>query len=388
MKHVAILGSTGSIGIQALDVVSYHPDRFKVTALAAYQNDVLMAEQIERFQPALAVLIDEAAAARLRRNYHGSTRIAAGQEGLLEAATLTENDIVLTAMVGAAGIRPTLAAIEAGKDIALANKETLVAAGSIVTAAAARKACRLLPVDSEHSALFQCLQGEKADAVARLILTASGGPFRGYSRRQLERITVEQCLQHPNWSMGRKITVDSATMVNKGLEVIEARWLYDIAFERIEVVIHPQSIVHSMIEFVDGSTMAQLGLPDMRLPIQYALTWPDRLPSPAPSMDWRQARLLEFLPPDTDTFRGLALAYEAGETGGTMPCVLNAANEVAVEAFLQKHLPFLAIPEIIGETMSRHSVITAPSLPEILLADVWAREVATGLTETFRKKGG
>lgn len=388
MKHVAILGSTGSIGIQALDVVNYHPDRFKVTALAAYHNDVLMAEQIERFRPALAVLADEAAATRLRRNYHGPTRIAAGQEGLLEAATLMENDMVLTAMVGAAGIKPTLAAIEAGKDIALANKETLVAAGSIVTAAAARKSCRLLPVDSEHSALFQCLQGEKADAVARLILTASGGPFRGYSRQQLECITVEQCLQHPNWSMGRKITVDSATMVNKGLEVIEARWLYDIAFERIEVVIHPQSIVHSMIEFADGSTMAQLGLPDMRLPIQYALTWPDRLPSPVPSMDWRQMRSLDFLPPDTDTFRGLALAYEAGETGGTMPCVLNAANEVAVEAFLQKHLPFLAIPEIIGETMSLHSVITEPSLDDILSADLWAREVAAGLTETIRKKGG
>ena len=388
MKHVAILGSTGSIGIQALDVVSYHPDRFKVTALAAYQNDVLMAEQIERFRPALAVLADEAAAARLNRYYHGPTRIAAGQEGLLEAATLVENDMVLTAMVGAAGIRPTLAAIEAGKDIALANKETLVAAGSIVTAAAAQKGCRLLPVDSEHSALFQCLQGEKADTVARLILTASGGPFRGYSRQQLECITVEQCLQHPNWSMGRKITVDSATMINKGLEVIEARWLYDIAFERIEVVIHPQSIVHSMIEFTDGSTMAQLGLPDMRLPIQYALTWPDRLPSPVPGMDWRQARSLEFLPPDTDTFRGLALAYEAGETCGTMPCVLNAANEVAVEAFLQRHLPFLAIPEIIGETMSRHSVITEPSLDDILSTDLWAREVAAGLTETIRKKGG
>ena len=373
MKKVAILGSTGSIGVQALEVISYHRDLCQITVLAAYHNDQLLEQQINQYQPLLAVLVDEQAAQRLKNRYTGTTKILCGEEGLLEAATLPQNDIVLTAMVGAAGIKPTLAAIEAGKDIALANKETLVAAGEIVTRLAREKGIRLLPVDSEHSALFQCLQGEKHQAIERLILTASGGPFRGYSREQLAKITVEQCLRHPNWSMGKKITVDSATLINKGLEVIEARWLFDIDFDYIDVVVHPQSIIHSMVEFVDGSTIAQLGKPDMRLPIQYALLWPDRIASKNPRLDWRQASNLEFQAPDVETFSGLKLAYQVGRAGGTMPCVFNAANEIAVNAFLSGRLPFLGISEAVEEAVANHCIIQAPVLADVFAADLWAR---------------
>lgn len=386
MKRIAILGSTGSIGMQALEVIDLHPDRFSVTALAAYQNDRLLEEQIEKYSPLYAVLIDQKAAQNLRNRYRGSTKILAGEDGLLIAAALDENDIVLTSMVGAAGIKPTIEAIKAGKDIALANKETLVAAGEIVTALAAQTGSAILPVDSEHSALFQCLQGEDRKTISRLILTASGGPFRGWVAADLQDVTVEQCLRHPNWSMGQKITIDSATLVNKGLEVIEARWLYDIDYDKIDVVIHPQSIIHSMVEFVDNSTMAQLGKPDMRLPIQYAFTWPARIPSPTASMDWSKATCLEFLPPDVDTFRGLSLAYHVGRAGGTLPSVFNAANEVAVNAFLASDLSFLTIYTIIEEAVAIHTSKKNPSLNDILAADLWAREFAQHLVEKYKKK--
>ncbi len=386
MKKISILGSTGSIGVQALEVIDLHPDLCSVTVLAAYQNDRLLEKQIEKYTPSYAVLIDEKAAKKLKSRYQGKTKILAGEEGLLAAAALPESDIVLTSMVGAAGIRPTVEAIKAGKNIALANKETLVAAGEIVTTLAAQTGSAILPVDSEHSALFQCLQGEDPKTVSRLILTASGGPFRGWTAADLQDVTIEQCLHHPNWSMGKKITVDSATLVNKGLEVIEAKWLYNIDYDNIEVVIHPQSIIHSMVEFVDNSTMAQLGKPDMRLPIQYAFTWPVRIPSPASSMDWSQTGCLEFQPPDLDTFRGLSLAYQVGRAGGTLPCVFNAANEVAVNAFLTGNLSFLSIYTIIEETVACHSSIQKPGLDDIFAADLWAREYAQQLIEKSKKK--
>lgn len=386
MHHIAILGSTGSIGTQALEVIAFHPELYRVTALAAHHNDCLLEAQIEKFNPLVAVLIDDKAAARLRSRYRGVTRILAGEEGLLEAATLSTTNTVLTAMVGAAGIKPTIAAIEAGKNIALANKETLVAAGEIVTRLAKEKGVQLLPVDSEHSALMQCLHGESAKTVKRLLITASGGPFRGYTTEQLAAITVEQCLHHPNWSMGKKITVDSATLVNKGLEVIEAKWLFGIEYDNIDVVVHPQSIVHSMVEFVDGSTIAQLGKPDMRLPIQYAFTYPKRISSPAPVMDWTQLTSLEFMAPDKKTFRGLDLAYQVGRCGGTLPCVFNAANEIAVNAFLTGKLPFLEIVTVIENTVNRHQNVIAPSLPAIFTADLWAREYAQELIARYDRE--
>ena len=381
MKHIAILGSTGSIGVQALEVIDHHPDLYRITTVAAYHNDQLLEAQINKYSPLVAVLVDEQAAERLNKRYRGNTKILSGADGLLTAASLVETDIVLTSMVGAAGIRPTLAAIEAGKDIALANKETLVAAGEIVTALAAQTGSRILPVDSEHSALFQCLQGEQRSDISRLILTASGGPFRGYSRDRLQTVTVAECLRHPNWTMGKKITVDSATLINKGLEVMEAKWLFGVDLDKIEVVIHPQSIVHSMVEFIDNSTIAQLGRPDMRVAIQYAFTWPERMTSPAGSLDWRQASKLEFMPPDKETFTGLALAYQVGKAGGTLPCVFNAANEVAVNAFLDNKLSFLHIYDIIETTVANHSAVQQPGVQEIFAADCWARQYAQELTE-------
>lgn len=373
MQNVAILGSTGSIGTQTLEVVEANRDQFSVTVLTAYNNDELLERQIEKFKPEVAVLVDDTAAVRLNKRYKGTTTILSGEAGLLEAAVHSPTNIVVTAMVGFAGLKPTIEAIKAKKNIALANKETLVAAGEIVMPLAQINGVKILPVDSEHSALFQCLQGEKSSTVKKLILTASGGPFRGYTPEQLEDISVEQCLKHPNWSMGRKITVDSASLVNKGLEVIEARWLYDVNYDNIEVVVHPQSIVHSMIEFVDGSIIAQMGKPDMKLPIQYALTYPHRIPSLTPKLDWAQMLSLEFMPPDSKTFRGLSLAYQAGRHGGTMPCVFNAANEVAVNAFLKNSIPFPAIYTIIEKTMDCHKAVFRPNLDEVFAADSWAR---------------
>lgn len=379
MKSLAILGSTGSIGTQTLDVVRAHPERFRVTALAAHKSDGQIEEQIREFSPAIAVLTDEAAAVGLRARYHGATEILSGAEGLLAAAVLPTADTVVTSLMGFAGLAPTLAAIEAGKDIALANKETLVVAGELVMNAAKAHGVAILPVDSEHCALFQCLQGEKREAVERLILTASGGPFRGKKLAALKAVSLADCLNHPTWAMGKKITVDSATLINKGLEVIEAHWLYDMPYDKIEVVVHPQSIVHSLVSFRDGAVMAQLGLPDMRLPIQYALTYPDRVASDFPRLDFSRLGALTFEPPDTETFRGLEIAAEAGRTGGTAPCVMNAANEIAVEAFLDGFIGFLDIYHIIEKTLAARPVRRAATFEVLQEEDAWARQYARQL---------
>jgi 1-deoxy-D-xylulose-5-phosphate reductoisomerase len=376
MKHIAILGSTGSIGTQALDVIAANRDRYTITALAAYKNEQLLAEQIEYFKPKIAVLMDKAAADRLAHRYHGNTQILTGEDGLIEAATFDQSDTVLTSLVGFAGLRPTVAAIKARKNIALANKETLVAAGELVMSLAREHNVTISPVDSEHSAVFQCLNGENKQQIQRVILTASGGPFRECTTEQMRTATIEDCLKHPNWSMGRKITVDSATLANKGLEVIEAKWLFGVAYENIDVCVHPQSIIHSMVEFVDGSIMAQLGMPDMRIPIQYALSYPDRIPSDFPRLDLTSLSALTFYKPDTEKFPALQLAYSAGNQGGTMPCVYNAANEVGVYAFLNGEIGFLDIANVIRYTMEKHTLITTPSLENIHDADAWARGVA------------
>lgn len=373
MRYISILGSTGSIGTQTLSVVAANPDLFTICAVAAYSSDVLLEEQIERFKPEVAVLVDKKAAERLQKRYNGATKIMAGEEGLLEAATYKKADIVLTSLVGFAGLRPTLAAIEAGKDIALANKETLVAAGELVIGLAKQKNVKILPVDSEHSAILQCLQGESRRRISRIILTASGGPFRGKTKSELAKVSVEECLCHPNWSMGKKITVDSATLVNKGLEVIEAKWLFGVDYNEIDVVVHPQSIIHSMVEYQDGAVMAQLGQPDMRVPIQYALTYPDRLPSEFPRLSFDKLTGLTFEKPDTNTFPALAMAFAAGEVGGTLPCVFNAANEIAVYAFLRGEIQFLDIFNSIQHTMKQHQVTLKPVIEEIFTADAWAR---------------
>ena len=369
MKNVSVLGSTGSIGKQTLEVAAANPDKIKIRALAAHTSDVLLEEQINIFQPDIAALSDEAAAERLKKRYTGKTKILAGEAGLLEVATFSEVDTVLASMVGYAGLRPTLAAIEHGKDIALANKETLVAAGSIVMSAVAEHNVTLLPVDSEHSAIFQALAGGKHQEVKRLLITASGGPFRGKKIEDLKNVSVKQCLSHPTWKMGRKITIDSASLMNKGLEVIEAKQLYNVDYDKIQVVVHPQSIIHSMVQYVDGSVIAQLGSTDMRLPIQYALTYPERMVCPAEKLDFWQMKDLTFEKPDTDTFRGLALAYEAGKIGGSMPCVMNATNEIAVEAFLNEKISFLDIYDIIEEAMQSHITLIEPELEDLFEID-------------------
>ncbi|MDR1702699.1 MAG: 1-deoxy-D-xylulose-5-phosphate reductoisomerase [Sporomusaceae bacterium] len=376
MEYVSILGSTGSIGTQALEVIAAKRNIFGVAALASFQNDTLLAEQIEIFKPKLAVLVDKKAADRLSKNYHGPTTILSGEEGLIEAAVEESAQTVLTAVVGFAGLKPTLAAIEAGKNIALANKETLVAAGELVMRAAVLNKVRILPVDSEHSAIFQCLQGERREQAEKIILTASGGPFRGKKTADLQKVTVADCLNHPNWVMGAKITVDSATMANKGLEVIESKWLFGLNYEQIEVCVHPQSIIHSLVEFKDGSVMAQMGKPDMRLPIQYALTYPERLPSNFSKLDFKKMPNLTFEEPDTTVFTALALAFEAGRAGGTMPCVYNAANETAVYAFLEHKIGFLDIASVIEKVMGAHKNVISPQLDDIFAADAWARECA------------
>ena len=381
MKKLAILGSTGSIGRQTVDVALAHPELFSVSVLAANANDALIEEQIRALSPELAVLADDEAAARLKARYVGRTRIEGGREAFVAAAAYPSVDIVVTSMMGFAGLAPTMKALDAKKDIALANKETLVVAGELVMAKAREVGAAILPVDSEHSALFQCLQGEEARCVERIILTASGGPFRGRLREELKAVTVKECLAHPTWQMGQKITIDSATLVNKGLEVIEAHWLYDVPYDAIEVVVHPESIVHSMVGFADGAVMAQLGPADMRLPIQYALTYPQRQASAFERLDFAKIAALSFEKPDTETFRGLALAYEAGRAGGTLPCVMNAANEVAVAAFLAERIRFLDIYVIIEHTMEKCSVQKAPSLDDLFAADAEARRVAKGFLQ-------
>jgi len=369
MKKIAILGSTGSIGTQTLEVVRGNDD-LKVVALAAGSNVEKMEEQVREFRPKLVVMWTEEAAADLRvRLADLRIRVAAGMEGLLEAAVFPESQVLVTAIVGMIGIRPTIAAIRAGKDIALANKETLVCAGHIIMPLAKECGVKVLPVDSEHSAIFQSLNGEPADRIEKILLTASGGPFRGRSRGQLKSVRPEDALKHPNWNMGRKITIDSATLVNKGLEVMEAKWLFGVGLDRIQVVVHPQSILHSAVQFVDGSIIAQLGMPDMKLPIQYALFYPDRRPMKGSRVDLFALGQLSFEKPDTDTFTGLAYAYRAAEAGGSMPTVYNAANEKAVELFLAGQISYLEIPELIGEAMAEHRLIPNPGVEEILEAE-------------------
>ena len=382
MKNLAILGSTGSIGTQTLDVVRDLPEMFRVAVLAANTSDKKLEAQIDEFRPELAVLADESAAARLKARYKGATKILGGEDGLVAAAVFPAVDMVVTSLMGFAGLAPTLAAIRAGKNIALANKETLVAAGELVRREASAHGTAILPVDSEHSALFQCLQGEKREAVESLILTASGGPFRGRRKEALAGVSIGDCLKHPTWSMGRKITVDSATLVNKGLEVIEAHWLYDMPYDKIKVVIHPQSIVHSMVAFQDGAVMAQLGVPDMRLPIQYALTYPERMASTLARLDFARLGTLTFEEPDTKTFRGLDIAIEAGRAGGTAPCVMNAANEIAVAAFLDGSIGFLDIYDIIEQALSARSVRPAESFEILREEDAWARAYAARLLQS------
>ncbi|MCM1134801.1 MAG: 1-deoxy-D-xylulose-5-phosphate reductoisomerase [Clostridium sp.] len=374
MKKIGILGSTGSIGTQTLEIVRNNKD-LQVAALAAGSNVQKIEEQIREFAPRLAALYDEEAARELRAKVADTdTKVLGGMEGLLEIAVMEEMEILVTAIVGMIGIRPTIAAISAGKTIALANKETLVTAGHIIMPLAKEKGVPILPVDSEHSAIFQSMHGENRQRVSKILLTASGGPFRGRKEKDLADITVEDALKHPNWSMGKKITVDSATLVNKGLEVIEAKWLFDMPPERIQVIVHPQSIIHSMVEYVDGGIMAQLGAPDMKLPIQYALFYPDRRPMNGKRVDFYELASLTFEKPDTETFRGLAMAYKAAQAGGSMPTVFNAANERAVALFLDKKIKFPEIYDLIGGAMGNHKPIAAPSVEEILEAEAEAYE--------------
>jgi len=379
MKQIAILGSTGSIGRQALDVIRSYPERLRATVLTAHRNIDLLEQQIEEFQPLLAVVTDTAAAERLRARYVGKTRIRSGPDALVEAGTIAACDVVLTAVSGAVGIQPTLAAIAAGKDIALANKETLVAAGELVMEAVDKQGVALLPVDSEHSAIFQCLETSRQDEVAGLILTASGGPFRGKTKADLAHVTLADCLRHPTWRMGPKITVDSATLFNKGLEVIEAHHLFMMPYERIRVAVHPQSIVHSMVEYVDGAVLAQLGTPDMKLPIQLAFSYPERWPAVQQTLSWEERHSLTFEVPDTDTFPALALAYRAGRAGKSLPLVMNAANEVAVHAFLEEKISFLQIYKTVETLVQRHRPQALRDIHDVVCIDREIRHEAKAL---------
>jgi 1-deoxy-D-xylulose-5-phosphate reductoisomerase len=384
MKNLSILGSTGSIGRSTLKVVERFPERFSVTALTAKTNVELLARQVRQFSPEMAVVFDEKRARTLKGLLPPDQRvdILHGEEGYKSAAAHHSADTVVAAMIGAAGLTPTLAGIDAGKDIALANKETLVMAGDIVMEAAASKGVRILPVDSEHSAIFQCLSGHRKGDLSKILLTASGGPFLRKPAEAFTDIQPEEALNHPTWDMGQKITIDSATLMNKGLEVLEAKCLFQVSSERIEVVIHPQSIVHSMVSYRDGSVIAQLSIPDMRGAIAYALSYPERLDIGLPETDFGEIGALHFEKPDLERFPCLALAFTACEEGGSLPAVLNAANEIAVEAFLKHRISFVRIPEIIHETMNRHETIPEPSLQEILEADQWARETAEMMIAT------
>lgn len=380
-RQIALLGSTGSIGTQALDVVRDNTDRFEIYALVARQNVALLAQQAREFRPEVVVIADEQHYAPLKEALADlPMKVWAGTDAIADVVQMAPVDVVLTAMVGYAGLRPTLAALEAGKAVALANKETLVVAGELVTATARRTGAPILPVDSEHSAIFQCLVGQDASAVEKVILTASGGPFRTTPREALADVTPAEALRHPNWSMGAKVTIDSASMMNKGFEMIEARWLFGLPPDRIEVVVHPQSIVHSMVQFADGAVMAQLGTPDMHLPIAYALAYPHRLRSAAPRLDFAQLSTLTFEAPDRERFRNLDYAYEAARRGGNMPCILNAADEVAVAAFLSGKIGFLAMSDLIAETMARTTFIATPTYDDYVQTDAEARRIATEIT--------
>jgi len=378
MKALSILGSTGSIGRNALKIVEMFPERFAVKALAAKNNTKLLARQIEQFRPEIAVVFDQNCALELKSMLSAvdGIEIMHGEDGYRSAATHDDVDMAITAVVGAAGLMPTLAAVDAGKDIALANKETLVMAGEIVVKRAAAKGVRILPIDSEHSAIFQCITGNRREDLDRIILTASGGPFLDRPADEFTGIRPAEALDHPTWQMGEKVTIDSATLMNKGLEVIEAKCLFGVSQAGIEVVIHPQSVIHSMVVFKDGAIMAQMGIPDMKGAIAYAMSYPKRLALKQPIPDFAELGALTFAPPDLEKFPCLALAYKACETGETLPAVLNAANEVAVQAFLEHKIAFVKIAEIISETMERHTVVADSSLDDILEADQWAREHA------------
>lgn len=379
MKKISVLGSTGSIGTQTLDVVSKYRDHFQIEGLAAGSNVDLLIQQCKEFQPKKISVATKELAETVRPLILESIQVFYGQEGLIEVAAGTEAEMVVTAVVGSMGLPPTLAAVEAGKTIGLANKETLVTAGHLVTASAKAKGVELIPIDSEHSAIFQCLNGERREDVDFITLTASGGSFRDLNREQLKHVTVEDALKHPNWSMGAKVTIDSATMVNKGLEVIEAHWLFDLPYEQIQVLLHPESIVHSFVQYRDSSIIAQLGNPDMRVPIQYALTYPERWPSPSTSLSLAEAAKLHFREMDFNRFPCLRLAYDCGKMGGTAPTVFNAANEIAVSRFLRKEIPFLQIEDIIEKVLDKHDNIPEPALEAIEESDKRARELAARL---------
>ena len=376
MKKVVLLGCTGSIGTSSVKVVNDLSNRLQIVGLGAGNNVKLLAEQTRSLHPKAISIQSEENAELLRKELGGSTEVYCGEEGLIKLATMPEADIVLISIIGTTGLKPALAAIRAGKDIALASKEVLVVAGEIVMSEAKKYGVNVLTVDSEHSAIFQCLEGRKPESVRRLILTASGGPFRKTPKSEFASITLEKALKHPSWSMGRKITLDSATLFNKGLEMIEARWLFNMGIEKVSVLVHPQSIVHSMVEFVDGSILAQLSTPDMCLPIQYALTWPERVQSTRVQTDFAAIGTLTFENPDEERFPALRLAREAGLKGGTLPCVLNAANEIAVESFINSKLRFDQISTLVEDVMSAHRRIDHPTLDQLLEADRWARDNA------------
>ncbi|HON59357.1 MAG TPA: 1-deoxy-D-xylulose-5-phosphate reductoisomerase [Smithella sp.] len=386
MKKISILGSTGSIGVSTLKVIEDHPDRFRVVALSAGKNIGLLQKQIERFMPRIAAVRNREDANALRRSLASkkAVKILYGEEGLKAAASAAEADIVVSAISGFAGLLPSLTAIEAGKSLALANKETLVAAGEIIMRAVRKKGAKIIPVDSEHSAIFQCLEGERKQNLSSIILTASGGPFLGFTKKQMEKVTLRQALKHPRWNMGKKITIDSATMMNKGLEVIEAKWLFGVDLARIDVLVHPQSIVHSMVELKDGAILAQLAMPDMKIPIAYALSYPERITNQLPRLNLAKVGNLEFFKPDLQRFPCLRLAYEAGERGGTATAVLNAADETAVESFLQKRIRFADLPKIIEKVLDAHDTVDRPSLDDIMEADRWARQKTTEIMERIK----
>jgi len=383
MKNISILGSTGSIGMSALDVIKDNPTRFKVVALSAHRNVSMLKKQIDQFTPKIVSVVDQENAHELKKIVDPAlgTEILFGADGYRQVASIKEAHMVISSMVGSAGLLPTIEAIEAGKDIALANKEVMVMAGEIVVNKARVKGVNILPVDSEHSAVFQCLSGHRRADIKRIILTASGGPFLHLSKEELDNVKPEQALRHPNWKMGPKVTIDSASMMNKGLEILEAKWFFGVDIDHIEVQIHPQSIIHSMVEYVDGSIIAQLGVPDMRIPIAYALSYPERISRSEPYLDLPKVGRLEFLSPDLEKFPNLRLACEAGRVGGTHPAVLNAANEVAVESFLKGSILFTDMPKMIKEVLSSHQRRQNPTFEDILSADQWAREKANEIAE-------
>jgi 1-deoxy-D-xylulose-5-phosphate reductoisomerase len=383
LKKISILGSTGSIGRSTLEVVRNHPGKFKVIGLAARNNVHILESQIQNFRPDVVAVFDESAAERLRKK-NLPVEIVAGEEGLVSVATMEHADMVVSSIVGSAGLIPTHEAIKAGKDIALATKEALVMAGSIIMSEAAQRGVRIVPVDSEHSAVFQCLHGRDMDEIRKVVLTASGGPFLKKNISELDAVTPEEALRHPTWDMGRKITIDSATLMNKGLEVIEACWLFDLPPEKVEVILHPQSIIHSMVKFIDGSVIAHMSVPDMKGPISYALSYPQRLGDVLPQLDLAGVRELTFQEPDVKKYPSLSLTFDAIRAGGTMPCVLNAANEVAVEAFLERKISFTSIPRVVSKTMAAHEVLKTDSIDTVINASNWAKGKAAEIIEEIR----